>query len=496
MSNAWLAFEGTSGSGRTHTGRRRSWGRRVAVIVLLAGLGVITRHPTVRALCRGEIDWSGQRVYAPTFTPDPDALRAIDLRWVHAQLLPDWVIEAARARRGHPHDEPAAFAALLGEAGRDANLHALLLELRPIATDRIEDDGGRALYLLWAWGDYLRRFRQPYWLQAEIAEREDARVLQLSTYHVRHVTDVGVGAHAFEVRFVERLDETTLREPYLGATRRGDDFATVVVDRVEDFVVEDVWPLLDPDDVPLSPMGRNWAPSLRREVEASLRPGDFAELQATATLQRRLRAVVRDVRARRGCVRRRLLRRVDYDGLDDAQLRRLQGIVEHERDRGCPSLTAKELETLAIVSAKLRRRPRLRPAFDALVAVAARHVAIHEVRHLADHAQLGGLDDVLPCRSCRDDMPAAARAELSGHLAAVAWSEAPSMAMYQACLVVAREPTAPHAAAMDLLTTRVGRPCGSGPPRDPVTIARALEHEMLERSEPIALPVAFPHRLR
>ena len=486
---------GTSGSTRTHMGRGRSRGRRIAAIVLLAGLAVIARHPTVRALCRGEIDWSGRRVYAPTFAPDPDALRAIDLRRVHAQLLPDWAIEAARARRGHPHDEPGAFAALLHEAGRDANLRALLLELRPIATDRLDEDGGRALYLLWAWGDYLRRFRQPYWLQAEIAERDEARVLQLSTYHVRHVTDVGLGAHAFEVRFVQRLDGTTLREPFLGATRRGDDFATVVVDRVEDFVVEDVWPLLDLDDESLTPMGRNWAPALRREVEASLHPADFAELQATANLQRRLRSVMRDVRARRGCVRRRLLRRVGYDGLDDARLRQLQGIAERERGAGCPSLTPKELESLAIVSTKLRRRPRLRPAFDALVAVAARHVALHEVRHLADHAALGGLDDVLPCRSCREDMPAEARAELSGHLAAIAWSEVPSMAMYQAGLVVAREPTAPHAAAMDLLTTRVGRPCGSGPPTDLVTVARTLEHEMLERSEPIALPLAFPQRL-
>lgn len=475
---------------------RRPWGRRLALLVLVVGSVVVARHPTVRALCRGEIDWSGQRVYAPTFEPDPVTLRKIDLRRVHAQLLPGWVIEAARARRGRPHDEPGAFAALVGEAGRDANLRAIVDELRPLVVDDLEDDGGRALYLLWAWGDYLRRFRHPYWLQADVAERDEARVLQLSTYRVRHVTDVGLGAQAFEVRFVERLDGTTLREPFLGATRRGDDFATVVVDRVEDFVVEDVWPLLDEDDEPLSPMGRNWAPALRREVEATLRPSDFAQLQATAKLQRRLRSVVRGVRRRRGCVRRRLLRRVGHDGLGDVRLRRLQGIVERERGRACPSLTPRELEELAVVSAKLRRRPQLPAAFDALVAVAARHVAIHEVRHLADHAQLGGLDDVLPCRSCREDMPGEARAELSGHLAAIAWSEVPSLAMYQACLVVSREPTAPHAAAMDLLTTRLGRPCGSGPPADPAMVARQLETEMLERSEPIALPRAFPRRLR
>jgi hypothetical protein len=77
----------------------------------------------------------------------------------------------------------------------------------------------------------------------------------------------------------------------------------------------------------------------------------------------------------------------------------------------------------------------------------------------------------------------------------MAWSDAPALAMYQACLVVARDPTAPHAEAMRLVTTRLGRPCGSGPPDDLPALARAMEDEMLGRSEPIALPPSFPRRL-
>jgi hypothetical protein len=465
------------------------------VAALVLGVFALWRHPTVQALARGEIDWRGRRVYAPTYSADPRALQEIDLEEVHASLLPTWVIEAARARLGRPHDESAAFDALLAEAGHDDNLGALLRELRPLVLDGLEDEGGRALYLTWAWGDYLRRYRQPYWLQAAITERGTTRVLQLSTYRVMHVTDVAVGVDAHEVRIVQRLDATTLREPYLGATRRGDDFATVVLDRVDDLVVEDLWPLLDDhDDALLSPMSRHWAPPLRREVEAGVGDEVYAELVATAPLQCRIRQVVRQVRARQGCVRHRVLRRVRFDGVSPKRLRVLRAMAERERDRGCPSITTDEVQELAVTSMRLQRRPGVQAAAEALTALATRHVVMHEVRHLADRAELGGLDQALPCASCRPDMPSEARAELSGHLAAIAWGDAPTLAMYQACLVVSREPSAPHAEAMRLINTRLDRPCGVGPPPDLPQLARVLETEMLGRSNPIAMPPGFPRR--
>lgn len=462
----------------------------VAVCSLLLGM-----RPTVRALLRGEVDFEGNRVFVPPHGPTPDDLARVDLARVHAELLPAWLESVERERRGEWSGEDATFAALYTEAGRDPNLASILLELRGVARGRLEDEAGRALYLLWAWEDYVAHFGHPWAVEAGVSRVRGRAALQLATYHVDGVVDARVGVTPHEIRLVLRADGSDLREAYLGATRRADDHARVVLDRVADFAIEEIWPLLGASDDELSPSERAWAPRIRAEVEAALAPGDYDELVAAAAERRRIRAVVKSVRERRDCVRVRLLRRVPKAGFTEDELAALRGVTAREIDRRCPSLTPLELSDLAIASRGLNARAQLGTAIAALVAWAAQPVVVHEARHLADRAALGGLDEPIDCRSCDAGMSADARAELSGQLAAIAWSGAPATAMYQACLLVHRDPDAPHAAAMRLVTTRLDRPCGSGPAPDLDGTARDLEVEMLGRSDPIALPTEFPRRV-
>lgn len=477
----------------------RGDGRGRRSLVLLAALvGVaawLLLHPTVRALRSGEVDLDGRRTYVPPHGPTPEALARVDLPRVHAELLPDWVAAADAARRGRAADEPGAFARLFGEAGQDPNLASILVELRSVVVHGQDADAGRALYLLWAWEDYVGHFGHVWALEGALHRDARGVGLQLTTYRVRDTLGVRIGVAAHDVRLLWRADEGPLREAYLGATRRADEHARVVLDRIADFAVEEVWPLLGSGDDGLTPVERAWASAIRAEATRALLPEDLERLEGAVPQQRRIHDVVVAVRNRRECARERLLRRVPWAGLDEAALSHLQAVAARESGRACPSITPLETHALAIASRKLRARPGLRRAVGGLVAWTSQHVAIHEARHLADRAAQGGLDEPLDCASCPAQMSGEARGELSGQLAAIAWSGSPATAMYQACLLVHRDADAPHAEAMRLLTTRTGRPCGSGPPERLGELARTLEVEMLGRSEAIALPVGWPRRV-
>ena len=85
----------------------------------------------------------------------------IDFAAVHAKLWPEYVIAASRARYDAASFE-AAGAALRAEAGRDANLDALLVELHGILGAGPAAQSERVLYLCWSWNDYLDRQSIPW----------------------------------------------------------------------------------------------------------------------------------------------------------------------------------------------------------------------------------------------------------------------------------------------------------------------------------------------
>lgn len=483
-------------------GRRHGWW--VAVGLLLASTFLIaSRIPGVQAWARGELDWRGRRSYTPAHAP---ALERVDLPRVHAELLPRWLVAQGKRAAGEGVDEElAAFEALRAAVAADANLAALLHELHELSSpSRLGAAPRRALYLTWAWSHYLDRQGAPFLVLGSVRS-QGFGPLFVATIHRVHVDAavvVGTGSH--RVRITSRIDGTNVREAYLGAA--GEDDAVVVLDRLRDFAIDEVWPLLDPWLELRTSTQRGFAAAIREEARARLSGEATQRLRHTAAARGSMVEVVRAIESRRrDCDSGFHLGDVPWSGASPAQLQRLAGVADRHAGRSCPGITADEVATLERATLALHADATqglgLEAALEELVALTAEHVVIHEARHLADATHADGFDEPLPCASCSPSMGITARAELSGYLASLAWSSAPALALFQACRSLAPdqgkplEPGEPHRDALELLQRRMGAVCFEGPPHELQALARHLEHEMLGRSDAIALPESFPRRL-
>lgn len=478
--------------------RRRGWWMAFAVLVTLV-LVIVSRVPRVQAWAKGEVDWQGRRSYV---AEHPPRLDRIDLQRVHAELLPRWLIAQGRRAAGEgAEDEIAAFAELRDAVAHDGNLAALLDELHELSPpSRLGEAPRRALYLTWAWSHYLDRNGAPFLVLGNVRTHGFGPLLGATIHRVLADVEVTVGTDAHRVRITSRIDGLNLREVYLGAAGRDD--AVVVADRLRDFALDEVWPLLDPWLETRTPAALGFAPPIRAEVEARVSPTAMEQLRGTAAARGSIMEAVRAIEARRrDCDSGFHVDAVPWDGLPPARLSRLAALAERHVERSCPGITVAEAQALARATETLEADPSLAAALEELVALVAEHVAIHEARHLADAAHAGGFDEPLPCASCSEAMGIPARAELSGYLASLAWSPAPALALYQACRSLGAdqgkplEPGEPHREALELLQRRIGPVCTKGPPPALRTLARHLEQEMLGRSDPIALPESFPRRL-
>lgn len=486
-------------------GSRRRWWRAGALVLGALMVLVASRVPRVQAWARGELDWSGERVYVPEHLP---ALEQIELTRVHAELLPRWLIaqgQRADGEDGAVEAELAAFGALRSAVEPDGNLVALLDELHALSPpSRLAEAPRRALYLTWAWSHYLDRQGAPFLVQSSVRARGFGPLLTATVYRVHSDVAVAVGVEPYRVRITSRIDHTNLREQYLGAA--GHDDAVIVVDRLRDFALDEVWPLLDPWlELPATARQR-FAEPIRREARARLAPEAMLRLEQTAGARWSMIQIVHAIESRRRtCDSGFRIHEVPWAGMPSAQLERLDDVAQRHEGRDCPGITAAEVEALDRASAALHPDPALEDALEQLVAFTAEHVAIHEARHLADAEHADAFDEPLPCASCSAAMGIAARSELSGYLASLAWSPSPALALYQACRSLAAdasagggrplEPGEPHRDALELLQRRIGPVCVQGPPQGLHALSRHLEHEMLGRSDPIALPGSFPQRL-
>ena len=454
--------------------------------------------PPVRAWLRGEIDAGGERVYEPSHPIDVAALRRIDLGRVHRELLPDWILAAAHNRR-----EEAAYTALREAVAGDENLVDLLDDLREhVRGSGLQDDPERALYLAWAWSTYVDRAGYPYLVHGAVRGTKMGPVFSAVIYETHADAAVSVGVEDYRVRVGSRVDGMNVRELYLGAAGR--DEAIIVVDRLREFATTDLWPLFEPALDELLPQRAPFAPAIRAEAQARLPAGAFDRLQSMAVPRFAIITTVVKIHDRRdACGSGLKFNKVPWFGFEPDRIRRLRDIAERDEDQTCPAITLDEVEALDKASAKLLATPELRAAVEAMVAWAAEHVAIHEARHLADDAHADVFDTPLHCRSCSEDMGIVARAELSGYLASIAWSPSPATALYQACRAIAEDRRlrgtqavkGAHFEAMALLQRRLGPVCGKPPTEDLNELGRLLEHEMLERSDPMSLAPDFPTRL-
>jgi hypothetical protein len=480
--------------------RRRRYGWWVALAVLLSlPLAIAGRMPGVQAWARGELDWRGRRTYV---AEHPPALEQVDLQRVHAELLPAWLVAQGKRAAGEGGKaELAAFAELRDAVAPDENLAALLDELHDLSPpSQLGESPRRALYLTWAWSHYLDRHDAPFLVLGSVRSLGFGPLLTATIHRVHADVAVPVGVGEHRVRITSRIDGTNLREAYLGAA--GHEDAVVVVDRLRDFTLDEVWPLLDPWLELPSPVQRNFAAAIRVEASARLPPVALQRLQNTAAARSSIAEVVRGIEARRrDCDSGLRIDHVPWYGLPPELLARLAVAAERHAERDCLGITAAEVQALARATEALEADIMLETALEELVALTAEHVAIHEARHLADAEHADGFDEPLPCAPCSETMSITARAELSGYLASLAWSPAPALALYQACRSLAPdqgkplEPGEPHREALELLQRRIGLVCAKGPPEGLQALAQHLEQEMLGRSDSIALPESFPRRL-
>jgi len=488
------------------TRRRRSRvGAFVIVVTLMTLFGSLFAELTpVHRFLRGEVDWRGHRVYAPPHPVDAAALGGIDLERVHTELLPAWVLASGKAvGGGNEVAEVEAFERLTAAVSPDANLTDLLQSLRGhVAAGGLRTDPKRALYLVWAWSTYLDRAGHPYLVQGSILRTDKGRVFATTILRTHPRGDVTVGDDNYRVRVGTRVDGTNVVERYLGAAGR--DQAIVVVDRVREFALTELWLLLEPANDHLSPGRAVFADAVRQEARARLPDAAFRQLRSLAVPRWSIVATVTEIHERRArCGAGLRINHVPWFGFEGERIVALRAMAQRDAAADCPAITLDEVDRLERASHKLLAAPGLEDAVGALVAWAVEHVAVHEARHLADHRYADGFDVALSCGACSEAMGVTARAELSGYLASIAWSPSPATALYQACRAIAEDGRlghghavkGPHAEAMALLQRRLGHRCTQGPPQDLAARARGLERAMLGRSEPIALGEGWPRTL-
>ena len=409
-----------------------------ALLVLSVTGGALHGH-VVATWLEGSTDLLGRPVYEPPYGLRSDALESIDLARVHGALLPSYMIAASRIGRdtGALDRADDALAALRAEAGQDPNLDALLGELGSLLRDdALQTRPRRILYLVWAWSSYLDRAGLPWWVEASVLFRDWGGFLCTKSYHVHRDLRVAVGPDRYRVRLIGRVDRTNVRERHLGHAGRDSDGALVVVDRVEEFALERLMPVLGPGGGGACNRGRSsLAAHVRDEIIRGLGGTTSQVLAAYATAR---------------CAE-------PAGGAEDA----------------LP-------ESMA------------RTARCGLVAWAHRVPVIHETRHVADDERASARDRPLACAGCPDSFGIPTRLELSAYLASFAAEGTGYAALLQACAVESDDET-PHARALRFLTPRLlPHGCDGEVPDDLYARAQELEQELFGRSDEIALPDDFP----
>ena len=476
--------------------------RRVLVVTLLLAFGLCAaivgaRGRALAAWLRGEGDLAGNPRYLPAHPVDRAALGRIDLERLHAELIPDWAAAAAaNGERGGRARAAAALAAVLAAVAPDANLTALFTELAHRVARSPLRDAARIDWLVWAWSDYLDRAGLPWRLEGGVRLGGGRASFVAKTYHSTAELRVTVGERPYRARLLERADWTNVYELYLGEASRADEGALVVVDRVRDFAVERVWPLLDASiDATRTPLDRAFAAAIRAEVAAALPPRSVAVLRDTAPAHWTVREAVEAIHFRHRCGSDLVVEIFPWEGLPPAGRALLRRAALGDHDPICPEVTAGEAKALIGASERLEHAERLVEALEGLVAWLARGVTVHESRHAADDDRADGLRTPLDCRGCPGGLDTGARAELSAYLASFAAPGTGYASLFQACEMEDEEGT-PHAAALAFVRARLGTGgCKAAPPSDLYARARDLEESLFDRAEAISLPASFPRRL-
>ncbi|HWB77298.1 MAG TPA: hypothetical protein VG755_20165 [Nannocystaceae bacterium] len=420
------------------------------------------------------------------------ALAQIDLEAVHVDRWTKWIVAASHATPGVPDDELAQARTAMREAiAADQNLVELFDELDGLVTtgnlrsERVRD---RTKWLTYAWNDYLDASAQPYFVHTNVL-LNDKPLFYAHTYRVLADSDGTVGDERLRVRALGRLDRIGLRELYLGYVTSDTDGALLLVDRLAEHVLEQLWPMLaGPEHVPLD--YRRYADAVIAEATRELPADVMAELTATAVLRADAVAAVDAMVERMKCSRLSLTK-MPFDGYDQEALFELADLVETGE---CAAVRNTEFDALRRASEQLKGRPALEDALQQLAAWAARPVAVHELRHAADELVRDDDDDKRDCTICDATDPDLVRAEVAAYLAELAWSTVPATALHQICRSTAddTDDMTVHGRARAIVLKGLQWSCRDGVPDDISDKARALERSAFGRSDAIVLGASFP----
>ncbi|MCH9685631.1 MAG: hypothetical protein K0V04_29640 [Deltaproteobacteria bacterium] len=433
---------------------------------------------------------------APAQAPAEASLDGVDLRAVHAQLLPAWI--SARSQSGAELLEERAFEALDAELRPNPALAQMMAELREHTTPtalRREPDRQAAMAVVRRWNEHLDEAEIPYLLRANIIA--SGEVIQFYTLSCEVIADamVEVGSGRHRVRYVRRVDRLNLRETYLGMVREQEEGVIIILDEVAKFATDEVWPLLTPPSKshPRDDLHAAFGPSVTAEALASLSSEDARLLQSTASARQALVNAVMAIGGRASCGSQFRIVTTPWNGYDAPTLALIRQAVGLGASH-CPQVTADELDAIERASTTLRSTPSLRPAVEALCAWAAQPMVVHEARHAADLQQATTARE-RTCLWCGPNDPEQARVELSAYMAELAWTDSPALALFQACEAVSQDQGAGHGEALEVITERTDHGCTEGALSGAAEIMRALEVSGFGRSDPISFVGEYPERV-
>ena len=472
--------------------------RRAVVLKILLVAGVLlfvlaasVHKPLlgyVQGWQHGDHDLLGRSLWDPPDIPvDPGAIEGLDLHRVHADLIPSWFIALARQAPDSPGVQRATTA-LQSELAADPQLLALAMELHSLVAEDPWGHAERIFALTDAWNEHLTALRQPWHLESNVVDMGEGPFFYTKSYRVEADLQVPLEGLPTPLRVLRRVDETNVRESYLGMVVQGQEEALVMVDRVRELATDELWQLLDPSlDPELSGAEAAFAPHVRAELARALSPAHHGALKTTAHARFGLRSVAMAINLRQACGSTLAVQRVPWQGLDAADLDGLERMAHADIGRPCPSVTLDELDTLRSATRTIREQAGLEPALGALVAHAARGTAVHELRHVADTRVHG--EGRVACDGCADLSVAALR-EASAYLASFAWSGAEYTALFQAC----SQTRGAHAAAVDWVGRKLGDACVQPGP-DLAALAVVLERRRFGERGGITLPNEWPDAL-
>ena len=433
-------------------------------------------------------------LWEPSAAADPARLASIDFEWVHAELLPAWVISLhhdpytlGQAR------EHRRFEALIGEAGKDPNLELLLRELRDRATSGVTSNASEITYLLDGWNGYMGEAELPWYVAYDLVKTARGGRMYTRSYRVHREVTARVSGQPQHVHLLARVDSTNVGELFFGQTDVNEERAMVVTDRIAEFALDRLWPLMNPNaDSLLEGMERTFAPALRREAAMHLSSESMAVLAHGAETRRVLKGRLNEIARRKSCGRGIMVENLPWNGLTTRGRSIVSRAAAHNEKRGCSLVTSSDAEFLIDASDALSDDLRLRQALRELTAWLARAVSAHEVRHLAD----GSKGRPGPsCDGCPPGMSERGRAEVSAYVASMATEGVGYLALFQACGVDVPTHHDSGGALDFVLGVLAPQGCDAGPPQRLYAQAGVMEWVLFKRVEAIVLPADFPPEL-